>query len=163
MSKQFKTFMTVKLGTGLKTADDFLAAFKEVDVRVSYGAYDMLASENFCVSNTETEFDLVSVTALDLGFEKPPSFENICERAQEFGLEKCPADVGPQLALLIPDGDQRDYYITMEELEDTRDEKLIFLAYRCENKQVIVRECSMRSTTWDIHHNYWIFVRPKEK
>jgi len=91
----FPVWKTIKLGTGLKTADDFREALKDGGFRIGDWANDILGKPAFKAAVEETEIDLVVVSVAELGFKKGATREDIYKRAQELGLEVCPSEVGP--------------------------------------------------------------------
>jgi len=94
---RFKTLMTVKLGTGLKTADEFRSAFEKDGRRISDWASDILSK--ITVATKETELELVIASVAELGFKKGAKYSDICDRIKELGYDLCPAEVGPQFRL----------------------------------------------------------------
>ena len=66
------------------------------------------------------EFDLVVVSVAELGFKDGAIYKDICERAVEYGLELCPAEVGFQLRLAY-DNQPKDEWllIAMEAVRDS--------------------------------------------
>jgi len=99
----FPVWRTLKLGTGLKTADDFRKAVRDCGMKISDWANDILGKPVFTVATEETEVDLVKVTVAELGFKEGARRDQIYERAKELGLELCPSEVGPQLRLQYKD------------------------------------------------------------
>ena len=100
---EFDIWKTIKLGTGFKTADEFRRALRDGGFRISGWASDILGNPAFKVASEETEVDLIKVTVAELGFKEGVRRDQIYERAKEFGLELCPAEVGPQLRLRYKD------------------------------------------------------------
>ena len=100
---KFKTWKTIKLGTGLKTADDFRKTLKDNGFNISGWANDILRKPVFTVAAEETEVELVKVTVAELGFKRGARHDQTYERAKELGLELCPPEVGPQLRLQYQD------------------------------------------------------------
>jgi hypothetical protein len=98
-SPRCDVWKTIKLGTGLKSADDFRQAFKASGMKLGDWASDVLGKPEFVVSDKETELDLVVVTVKNLGFKNGATREKIYARAKELGLDLCPPEVGPQLRL----------------------------------------------------------------
>ncbi|MBI2642128.1 MAG: hypothetical protein HYW96_00955 [Candidatus Wildermuthbacteria bacterium] len=94
---------TIKLGTGLKTANDFRKALKDNECRVLYEAGGILKRPAFEAAAKEFEIDLAIVSAVDLGFKKMPTLREIYARAFGLGLELCTTEVGPQLRLQYED------------------------------------------------------------
>lgn len=110
---EFKTWKTIKLGTGLRTVDDF----KNAGMKIRDGemvSVDMLNNPDFRVADNENEIDLVVVTVAELGFSASTDVKEICIRAKELGLLLCPAEVGPQLQLQYADQTERFLQIAME-------------------------------------------------
>jgi hypothetical protein len=103
VQSEFKVFKTIRLGTGLDTADDFRKSLEDNGFRIGGWANDILGKPAFTVAAEETELDLVVVSVADLGFKNRPTREKIYARAKELGLDLCPAEVGPQLRLQYKD------------------------------------------------------------
>ncbi|MDO8664011.1 MAG: hypothetical protein Q7K44_00445, partial [Candidatus Liptonbacteria bacterium] len=99
----FPLWKTIKLDTGLKTADDFRKALKQSGCKIGNWGNDILGNPAFTVSDTETEVDLVNVSVAELGFKNGAPRKDIYERAVSLGLELCPNEVGPQLRLQYTD------------------------------------------------------------
>ena len=100
---KFKTWKIIKLGTGLKTAEEFRRVLRDGEFRLSDWASDILGKPAFKAADEETEVDLVKVTVAELGFKKGARRNQIYERARDLGLELCPPEVGPQLRLQYQD------------------------------------------------------------
>ena len=67
-----------------------------------------------------TELELVVITQVDLGFPEGTTFENMVLRAKEWGLERCPAEVGPYLRLVYKDQPKGEWLrIAMEPIADS--------------------------------------------
>ncbi|MDH5442142.1 MAG: hypothetical protein OEX08_00860 [Candidatus Nomurabacteria bacterium] len=99
----FKVWKTIKIGTGLSTAEGFTDAIHKLGAKVSDWANDIMKQKAFTVAKEETEINLVKVTVKELGFKEGATYEDICNRAKELGLELCPAEVAPQLRLQYTD------------------------------------------------------------
>ena len=130
---EFKVFKTIKLGTGLKTADDFHKSFKDNGFRIGdWGVNDILGKPAFTVATEETELDLVVVSVAELGFKNGATSEQIYARAKELGLDLCPAEVGPQLRLQYKDQPNGEWLIVaMEPITvSDGDLKLLFIVRR---------------------------------
>ena len=96
----FQPWRTLKLGTGLQTADDFRKALKQSGNKISDWANNLLDKPEFTVTSTkEVEVDLVNISVAELGFPNGATRKEIYRKAKELGLELCPAEVGPQLRL----------------------------------------------------------------
>ena len=91
----FKIWKTIKLGTGLVTADNFRRALKTAGQRIGDCANDLLGQRAFKAAAKETEADLVVVSVAELGFPNGATRQDIYRRAQELGLMLCPPEVGP--------------------------------------------------------------------
>lgn len=92
----------ITVGT-YKGVNDVREALDAARMRVGDSADEILGRPAFPFSRTQTELDLVVITAGDLGFQ--PGRTRVAEiyrRAMQVGLELCPAEVGPQLRLQYP-------------------------------------------------------------
>jgi len=105
IANRWKIWKTIKLGTGLKTADDFRQAFNDNGQMVlDDRAINALLSPGFTVSKTEVEVDLVNISAYELGFRGfTHPLEEVYLGAIALGFELCPAEVCPQLLLQCPE------------------------------------------------------------
>ncbi len=103
--RPWKVWKTIKLGAGLKTADDFRRVFKEGGFKIKDRANDILGEPDFetAISATEIEVDLVLISGAGLGFKGRTPRRNIFKRAREHGLELCSAEIGLHLRLQYPD------------------------------------------------------------
>ena len=97
----WKVWKTIKLGTGLRAATDFLVALKQAGNVVGQEADYILTHPTFTVSEVETEVGLVVISVKDLGFERA-GYKEIYNQIDKLGLGCCPAEVGPQLRLQYP-------------------------------------------------------------
>ncbi len=108
--------MTIKLGTGLKTADYFRKALKDSGNHIDIGGDDILGK--FTVSNTEIEVDLVNLSVAKLGFKEGTTRSDIYNRALELDFKLCPPEVGPQLRLQYADQPEGEWLrIAMEPIK----------------------------------------------
>jgi len=126
-TRVWKTWRTLKLGTGLKTADDFRSALKEADGNIGDCGNDILGKLAFAVSPEEKEVGLIVVSVAEIGFEGGATRVDIYRRAQELGLDLCPNEVGPQLRLQYKDQPKGELLlIAMEPIADSRGDLYVF-------------------------------------
>ena len=121
-TRVWKTWKTIKLGTGLKAADDFCGALRVSGFEVNDWARDIFGKSVFIVSSEEKEISLVVMSNADLGQPRGCSFSKTVKLALATGLKRCPAEVGPQLRQQYPDQpyDER-LLIAMEPIVDSGD------------------------------------------
>lgn len=95
----FPIWKTIILGLH-KSSRDYEKALEKSGFRI--GDYALQILKSMKVAETEIELDLVLVTPDLLGL-KNSTYQQICDRAKELGLEMCPVEVGPALRLAYPD------------------------------------------------------------
>jgi hypothetical protein len=95
-SNSFQTWRTIKLGTH-RDISALRTDLKKAKRQISDWAKGILGK--ITLSNVEYELELVLVSVRELGFKKSATLKEIFDRALELGLDLCPAEVGPQLAL----------------------------------------------------------------
>jgi hypothetical protein len=118
--QEFSVWKTIRLGTGLKTVDDFRHALKDNGDRIGNWGNDILGKLAFTVSDTETEVNLVVTSVAELGFKDGATRADIYKRAVELGLELCSPEVGPQLRLQYKDQPRGEWLIIgMEPISDS--------------------------------------------
>ncbi len=64
-----------------------------------------IESDRIQINKTEEYIDLVSLKISDLGFDNLTDYKSICNKANELGLNICPAEVGFQLLSQYKDDD----------------------------------------------------------
>jgi hypothetical protein len=67
---QFKTWRTVTIGNGLRTAPDFRRAFKKAECEMVEWSKRILELPAFAVSKKKKEIELIALSVWQLGFRK---------------------------------------------------------------------------------------------
>lgn len=121
---KFKTWKTITIGT--KTPPELKEALKAADINVSLYAGDIL--DNMPLVKKQ-KVNLVRVTVKELGFTDWTPTEKIYAKAQELGLDLCPAEVGPYLRLAYQDQPLNEWFlIAMKPISDRdRDPNVFYL------------------------------------
>lgn len=159
---RFNVWKTIKLGTDLKTADDFRKAFKDNGFNISGWANDILGKSAFTVATEATEIDLVKVTVAELGFKKGARRDQIYDRAKELGLEICPSEVGPQLRLQYRDQPNGEWVlIGMEPILVSYGYLRVFVLGRHDSALWLSDRWSIPGHVWHPGH-LWLFGRPRK-
>ena len=115
--RTFTVWKTITLGLQ-KSAEDYKKSLESNGFQISGYACQIL--KKILVSQTEIMLDLVILTVAELGFKRGTTFQQICSRAKELGLELCPAEVGPALRLAYSDQPCGEWLrITMEPIPDS--------------------------------------------
>ena len=126
-TKVWMTLKTIKLGTGLKTADDFRQEIKKAGIDICDLADDILHKPAFVVATCETEVELVTASVAELGFKDGATGKDVYSRAEELGLGLCPPEIGPQLSLQYADQPNgKRFIIAMEPITDSDGDLLLF-------------------------------------
>lgn len=99
---------------GGKGKDQLKAELREKNIDILRYTSDILESKDFSISENIENVDLVRLTVKDLGFPDGATIDEIYKRAEELGLELCPAEVGPHLRLQYS-GSER-IFIAMEQI-----------------------------------------------
>ena len=124
---QLPVWRTITIGTGLRTADDFRHALTSAGYRIGTWANDILGKPAFTAAAAESPLDLVVASVAELGFRNGATTADIYARAKSFGLELCPAEVGPQLRLQYADQPYGEWlFIAMEPISDSVGYPFIF-------------------------------------
>lgn len=166
MSKQYtsavKGWKTIKLGTGLTTADDFRNAVKSNDLRINDWGNDILGKPEFTAALEPVEVDLVVMSGADLGFKGNVRFDQICTRAKELGLELCPAEGGPQLRLQYLDQPKDEWLVVaMEAIRDSYGDLLVFCVAHYDGGLWLYARCSNPDSTYNPGSRF-VFVSRKQ-
>lgn len=159
----FKVWRTIKLGTGLKAADDFSRALGENGCKVSDWSKDILGKSEFTVASEETEVDLVVVSVGELGFKEGATRKDIYERAQELGLALCPSEVGPQLRLQYKDQPQGEWLlVAIDPIADSDGRPFVFHVEHDDKGLWLRSYCGLPGRIWAAGSR-WVFLRRKPR
>ena len=84
---------------GGKDVKQIETEFTRAGMRISSYASAMMNRQEFTTLKNAEQADLVRLKVKDLGFSNGATIDDIYAKAQEFGLELCPAEVGPHYRL----------------------------------------------------------------
>jgi hypothetical protein len=153
---------TIKLGTGLKTADDFRKDIKDDGMNISDWADDIIGKPEFTVAAEETEVDLVKATVAELGFRNSARRDQIYDRVKELGWEICPAEVGPQLRRQYRDQPNNESIrIGMKPIRDSGGDLGVFRVERHDSGFWLHGGYGGPGDFWGAGGR-WVFVRPRK-
>jgi len=160
----FPVWRTIKLGTGLKTADDFRQALKlkQAGCKISDWANNILGKPAFIATATEMEVDLVNVSVAELGFKEGATRKDIYDKAIKLGLELCPNEVGPQLRLQYRDQPEGERLrIAMKPIADSDGDLTIFYVVHDDDGVWLHGSNGYPDDFWS-GDNRFVFVRPRK-
>lgn len=105
---------------GGETVQALEQKLQKANIEVTRWAKDVLNSNEFTTLKTSEKVDLVKLQVSDLGFTSYPTTDQLYQRANELGLELCPAEVGPHYRLKYTDQPLNEYlYIGMKQISDS--------------------------------------------
>src|SRR3989339_501234 len=120
--EQFETWQTIE--TGGKSKDELKTELEEKGRKIGVLANQLLDGEDFKTSESKERVDFVRPSVKDLGFEDTATLEEVCERAEGFGLELCHAEDAPHLRSQY-DGDE-SMVVAMKKLAGPDDSLNVF-------------------------------------
>ena len=157
-----KTFKTINLGTGLKTADDFRKSLRDSGNKVSSEANGILGNSAFTVAVKKIKIDLAIKSVDELGFKGGAIRQQIYGRANELGLDLCPAEVGPQLRLQYKDQPEEEHLIVaMNPIADSGGALLLFLVERHASGLLLLSYYDSPGDLWGAG-NRFVFARRRK-
>ncbi len=160
--QSFAVWKTIKLGTGLKTADDFRKALKQSECKIGDWGNDILGKPAFTASETETEVDLVVVSIAELGFKDGATRKDIYNKAKKLGLELCPNEVGPQLRLQYKDQPIGEWLrVAMEPISDSGGDLSLFEVGHDDSDPWLDGNHGSPDDFWSGFSRF-VFVRPRK-
>lgn len=116
-----------QLEIGGKSAQELEQELVENKIYVSDWAKDLLHSPDFKTLPNPEQIDLVRLKVRDFGFFTGATTSEIYARAEDLGLELCPAEVGPHQRLKDTDQKLYDYYrIAMKQISDRSGDPGVF-------------------------------------
>ncbi|OGD64073.1 hypothetical protein A2215_01410 [Candidatus Berkelbacteria bacterium RIFOXYA2_FULL_43_10] len=115
------------LGIGGKTKNELVNELKANGIKIYEYAQDMLDSSEFTTQPSPEQINLVRLKVRDLGFPNGATTDRIYAKAEELGLELCPAEVGPHQRLKDIDQPLGEWYrIAMKQITDRRGDPKVF-------------------------------------
>jgi len=112
---------------GGTTKEELFRQLEGRGIHISNYARDMLNSPDFTTGKKSESADLVRLTVNDLGFPKGATTNEIYRKAEELGLELCPAEVGPQYRLKYTNQPMNEWLrIGMKQITDRGGDPHVF-------------------------------------
>ncbi|MFA4955062.1 MAG: hypothetical protein WC641_07180 [Patescibacteria group bacterium] len=117
---------TIEIGG--QTERQLEAALKDTKFKITDDALHMLRHKDFTTAKDPEQADLVRLRIKDFGFDHlHPTTDQLYERAEEFGLEICPAEVAPHLGLNCEDQPPRETLVfAMKQIPSPLNELEVF-------------------------------------
>ncbi len=157
-SRDFPTWRTVKLGKHT-SVDLFMKALKKAGMKINDWGMDIL--KRTVLATELVEIELVRVSVADLGFTGATRRDEIYRRAQEFGLELCPAEVGPALREQYLDQPLGEWLlIGMDPIVDSDGCLSVFFVGRSDGDRWLFTSIGRPDYAW-YPGSVWVFSRSK--
>lgn len=123
----------MEVNVGGQSKDELIREIKE-KFKVSNPAIDMLKNPEFTVSKTPESISLIRLKVSDLGFPKGATTAEIYQKAEELGLELCPAETGPQFRKQYTNQPLNEWlFVGMKQIIDSGGYPLVFHLYRSDD------------------------------
>ena len=115
-----------RLDIGGKTKKELEDKMERQNIKIGGYTKSMFDNRDFTTAKKSEHADLVRLKVRDLNLDNPTT-ENIFKKAQELGLELCPAEVGPQYRLQYIDQPMNEWlYIAMKQIADSGGRPRVF-------------------------------------
>jgi hypothetical protein len=149
---------------GGQTEQQLEKALERAGFKISDYARHMMRQKEFKAAKDPEQADLVRLTVGDLFGDKNVHTTNeIYEKADQLGLELCPAEVGPHLRLKLKDQPMGDWFrIAMKQIAGPdRDPRVFGLGHRDDGMWLYDRWTGP-SREWDPGHEFVFRLRPRK-
>jgi len=125
--------------------------------KISSYVRDILQKVEF--SHEGKSYELVSFSVSQLGFPNGATLQQIYDKAEELGLELCPAEVGPQLRLQYPDQQNDEWLrIAMNPITDSDGNPGLFEVGRNDGRLWLDGNGGRLDLRW-FGYNRFVFLR----
>ena len=162
---ELNIWKTIRLGTGLKTADDFRRALKDGGFKIGEWANDILGKSAFeaSISRVLVEVDLCVATTAELtGKAEGVTIEEVFAGIKRAGGVLCSAEFGPQLRRQYLDQTNGEWLlIAMEPIADSVGGPSVFRVKRRGSALWLDAGWFGPGSVWSPAHQ-WVFVRPRK-
>lgn len=123
---------TIEIGG--KTAEQLLNELEQAGIKITNRARSMILSRDFAVSKNAEAATLIRLTVSDLGFMRNVTTDQIYRRAEELGLELCPADAGLHYRLQYRNQPMNEWIsVGMKQIIDSGGNPFVFRLERSED------------------------------
>lgn len=156
-----KVFLkTLETDPKIQSADDVeKAILAKGQYLSSYVENNMLEETLF--SKEAKKYELVSFSVSQLGFPSGATLGEIYAKAKKFGLELCPAEVGPQLRLQYENQPEDEYLrIAMDSIFDSDGDSGLFRVVRDDGESWLDSSDGHLDLRW-FGDNTFVFLRRK--
>lgn len=155
----FKMEVTI----GGKSKEELLKEMEEEEIHVLDYVKSVIMSSDFTTSQKQEHLDLVHISVKSLGFPEGATTKQIYKKAQEFGLELCPAEVGPHLRLEYNHFDKDGgFYIGMKPIIDSVGNSFIFRIYNDNRAWLHFSNSASANHKWENNQKF-IFCLPHKQ
>ena len=112
---------------GGQSSKELQKELKEKKINLTDYSKDMLNNKEFTTLKKPEQINLIRLKVRDLGFKNGATTDQIYQRAQELGLDLCPAEVGPHLRLQYLSQPLREWFlIAMKQIADRSSDSSVF-------------------------------------
>lgn len=126
------------------------------NIKMSKTANEMLLNNDFRTLKNIEKIDLVVLTVNNLGFPKGATKDEIYKKAEELGLELCPAETGPYVRLLYNGASWSWILVGMNEINDNKNEPHIF-SMDCDDEGLWLSSCNVKSSRIFDASSFFVF------
>lgn len=148
------------LEIGGKDAKELTRQMKAEGVNISDWANDMLRSRDFTTLPNPQNLNLVRLKVSDLGFTNYPTTDQIYAKANELGLDLCPAEVGPHLRIKNKDQAMDDwYYVGMKQITGSNGYPRVFKLERGADGLWLDGRWARSARTWPPQYEFVFSLR----
>ncbi len=157
---QFNIWKTIKIEKYGSVAD-LRILIEHRRNRISDWADELLS--RISLNCGEVRLDLVKVSVAELDFKNGARLQDIYKRAQELGLQLCPAEVGPRLRLQYQDQPLNEWLrIAMEPIIDSDGDLGLFRVGRFDRGGPCLNGDSAFPRYFWYGYDRFVFVRPRK-
>jgi hypothetical protein len=135
---------------GGKSAEQLISEMEVAGINISDYAKSMLNNREFVPGKNPEEATLIRLTVADLGFKSSATTDQIYERAQNLGLELCPADTGPNYRLKYRNQPLNEWiYMGMKQITDSDGRPNVFRLARHDDGLWLRGHWARPDNEWD--------------
>ena len=132
-------------------------------INISDYAKSMLKNREFVPGKNPEEATLIRLTVADLGFKSSATTDQIYERAQNLGLELCPADTGPNYRLKYRNQPLNEWiYMGMKQITDSDGYPNVFELERNDDGLWLDGSWAKPGYEWDPGYKFVFRLRKSE-
>lgn len=145
---------------GGKTSQELEDDLLKSNFKIGEYARDIMRNKDFHTLSNPEDISTVRLKVRDLGFTDRPTTDQLYARAQELGLELCPAETGPHMRLAYKDQPMNEWLnVGMKQIANSNGNPHVFLLGRDDDGLWLHNNWALPGYDWNPSYEFVFSIR----